>query len=196
MIIFGVDPGPTSSGWAVVECAGGRLNFLEAGSGNLDLVCDHVVKFLDPDSRGGQETYRFAVECPRPFFPVVRPGDDPGRQRGLMISQATQLIATARAVGEIVRSALARVKRDQIFEYTASEWRTAVCRRSNPTDAQVKEAITRLVAGWPSRSNAHHRDAAGVATAAAWWVRTKADGMPKARPSRKRGAEPSDEVPW
>lgn len=45
---------------------------------------------------------------------------------------------------------------------SAEQWRNAVTGLRSPSDAQVKEALSRLVT-LPKRSNAHERDACGLA---------------------------------
>lgn len=48
------------------------------------------------------------------------------------------------------------------FEFSALEWRRAVIGKSNASDAEVKRVLSALVA-LPARSNAHERDAVGLA---------------------------------
>ncbi len=71
------------------------------------------------------------------------------------------LLAAARQAGELVGAL--RADGHTVVECSAVEWRKALCGRGTATDARVKQMVRTRVSNWPARSNAHERDAAGVA---------------------------------
>ncbi len=58
-----------------------------------------------------------------------------------------------------------------VLEVTAGQWRGRLIGKASADDALIAMMIPRLILDWPARSNAHVRDAAGVAL---WGARTAA----------------------
>jgi Holliday junction resolvasome RuvABC endonuclease subunit len=155
ILVLGVDPGPTSHGWALVHVTGldgGR--FVICGECK-DQPAENILRLVKTPSG------LLAIEVPARFLP----------------SNGTHYPAVAGALMGTTYQAgrLASIAEDRglaSVEMTAADWRREVCGKGAAKDGQVAEAVGRLVSGWPKRSNAHVRDAAGVALAAGWaWIR-------------------------
>lgn len=77
-------------------------------------------------------------------------------------------INAARIGGEL--AGYARALGLRVVAVSAHEWRRAIVGKRNASDADIKAAVSRLV-DLPKRSNAHERDAIGVALYAERFVR-------------------------
>lgn len=75
-----------------------------------------------------------------------------------------QVLATRGAAGTF--AGIGQERGLPVVEIHPGKWRGTLCHNSSPTDAMVKKAIGLHVEGWPTRSNSHMRDAAGVALVA------------------------------
>lgn len=159
IIVLGVDPGPREHGWALVRVVDPQ-RALFVGCGKHEGNAEGVLSLL-----GVHLADVVAIESPTTFMPT-----GPGGK--FIPTVATALFGTTRQVGRL--AAVAELDGWAVVEMTASDWRREVCGKGSSTDAQIAADITRLVAGWPRRSNVHVRDAAGVALAAGWgWLREK-----------------------
>jgi Holliday junction resolvasome RuvABC endonuclease subunit len=152
VVILGIDPGPTSCGWAIVETRG--------GGGGVPSTCRFVaggkrepaVDLLWPMMRS---THVVAIERPRGYGA----GDGQAVRMG-------PLMDTSYVAGMCF--ALAWMEDRQVIEMRAADWRRMICGKGAASDAAVKTSVEKLVAGMPKRSNTHLRDAVGIALAAAW----------------------------
>jgi Holliday junction resolvasome RuvABC endonuclease subunit len=141
VIVVGVDPGPTRSAWSAIEsrCAG-RWQFVRCGmaESNAEAFRDVLALTVGCD---------FAFETPSGYIHEHARG--------------AALLATARVAGELV--AVAQSCHRRVVEMSASKWRQGLTGKSNASDALIKKAVELYVDGLPKRSNAHVRDAIGVA---------------------------------
>lgn len=157
VLILGIDPGPTEIGYAVIrfDTATRRGSYVDAGKLAVDArTCDElfgIVKVHVIDAVG--------VELPSQLHANEK------IHRSALVSRANQLLATMKVQQRIV-GWLNSFGFDDVCEVAASDWRRGIVGRSSASDAAIKAAIVRQVAGWPKRSNEHERDAAGVALAA------------------------------
>lgn len=150
MIVLGVDPGspakptpaaphpePARHGWALVEILPDqRPRWVDAGHSTEDAVrCRMRVAGVS----------HVAVECPA---------------RVHTAEAGMSLLATAFEAGRFHGCALEMGLVSAVL--TAEDWRMCVAGSRSPSDAVVKVAIGHLVA-LPRQTNAHERDAAGVA---------------------------------
>ena len=157
MMILGVDPGapakptpaaprpePARHGWALVEILPGeRPRWVDAGHDTEDVVrCWMRVAGVS----------HVAVECPA---------------RVHTAEAGMSLLATAFEAGRFHGCALEMGLVSAVL--TAEHWRQRVTGLRSPSDAQVKTTLARLLT-LPARSNAHERDAAGVALGYALWT--------------------------
>jgi|SRR5690606_5922310 len=71
------------------------------------------------------------------------------------------LIQTARLEGRLIEQARAMGYDPGMV--SRSQWRKALCGNGSADDAEVKRALELQTVGMPKRTNAHARDAAGVA---------------------------------
>jgi len=151
MIIHAFDPGTSKTGWASVDVrGGGRLPITTTYLGG-----DHVPS-RHGDIRGLLHVADVvAVEKLEGIAFPTKGG-------GVVAS----LIASSNVAGGIAWSAATLGIR--VVEMSAREWRRLVCRNPSASDAQVKEAVERLVHGLPKRTNCHVRDAVGLALAVGW----------------------------
>lgn len=76
-------------------------------------------------------------------------------------SYAEGLTRAAWIGGEI--AGMARAAEIEVVTVEAGTWRAALAGARSATDAEVKRMVMARVPGWPTTSNAHERDAAGVA---------------------------------
>jgi Holliday junction resolvasome RuvABC endonuclease subunit len=76
-------------------------------------------------------------------------------------SYAEGLTRAAWIGGEIAGAARARGLK--VVTVDAPTWRSALVGSRRASDAEVKRMVLTRIPGWPSSSNAHERDAAGVA---------------------------------
>lgn len=138
MLILGVDPGPTRSGWALVDTATprkGTVQFLFAGhaelSSGIGLVRSDVI----------------AIERPRWFARDINPA---------------HVVDTAYVAGYLAG------RHPGAVELAAQDWKRKLGLRPNANDAAVRSVVERFVVGLPKRTNVHVRDALGIALAVAW----------------------------
>jgi Holliday junction resolvasome RuvABC endonuclease subunit len=156
MLILGIDPGPTEIGYAVLrrDTATRRGSYVDAGKFAVDArMCDELFGLVKVHGIGA-----VGVELPGRLHP------DRNISRAALVSRSNQLLATVKIQERIV-GWLNGFGFYDVHEVTASDWRRGIVGRSSPSDAAIKVAIMRQVAGWPKRSNEHERDAAGVALA-------------------------------
>lgn len=149
IVVLGVDPGPSSHGWALVRV--------------VDLQSAEWLACGDVDvTEIGSLFSRIGVECPEPALVAIE------RPAGGGYSPATvpPLLETAYQAGRV--AGVAERLALSVRPLAAADWRREVVGRGNAENAAIKDAVLRLVRGWPKRSNAHERDAAGVALAAGW----------------------------
>lgn len=146
---LGIDPGPKSSGWALIDFSIPSAPVWFDG-GNTERL-DALFELLR--QRGLAQLVRLvAVEQPR------------GR---VQPERATQVLATAWEGGRALGFAEALGFR--VVAVGAHEWRQALVgnsRAGDDVDAKVKQALRSLVRHFPERSNVHVRDAAGAACVA------------------------------
>jgi len=142
--ILGIDPGPTDGahGWALLRMAGARPRYLRGGHDALSVVLAQVVA-LPAGSR-------VAVETPEGYV--------------WHKARGKALLSTATAAGYF--AGRARAQGLALVTPSAQVWRRAVCGKGTVGDADVALVVKRLVDGIP-RTNAHVRDAIGVALLAA-----------------------------
>jgi len=142
LIVLGIDTGPDQHAYVLLRFDHSHsIAFVELG-------------MADTPTLGGLErTYTFAA-LERPAGFAYKP------------AIVCALLKTAYEAGCVCGQLQARGV--PVVPLCAADWRRDVCGNGSATDAVIKDAVTRLVRGWPKRSNAHHRDAAGVALAAGW----------------------------
>lgn len=173
MVLLGIDPGapakptPTNRtpvalhGWCLLDVQPGeRPRWVDAGHDREDTVRCHL------RTRG---VSCVAVECPA---------------RVHTAEAGMSLLATAFEAGRFHGCALEMGLVSAVL--TAEHWRQRVTGLRSPTDAQVKTALARLLT-LPARSNAHERDAAGVALGYALWTGALPGGRGRLTP-RPAGA--------
>ena len=148
MLIFAIDPGPREHGWCLVEILPGeRPSWHSAGK-----AIDVTPMFAAPDLAA------VLVERPSGYVHEHARGAallDTAYQAGLLVG-----LASAASEG-----------RHTVQDMPPEQWRVAVTGLRSPSDAQVKAALGRLL-DLPARSNAHERDACGLAVG--WALRTGA----------------------
>ena len=147
--VLGVDPGPTFTGWALLDFTIAASPVWVMGG-----TCDNEIGAL------------LDLLSPNPLRPDMRPDlvcvERPRAMHNPMAN--VQLMATAWAGGVIVGHAEARGFR--VCELGQNEWRVALVGRSkrgDNVDHKVKAALLAHVRQLPNRSTVHARDAAGVA---------------------------------
>lgn len=150
MIILGIDPGPTECGWMSLASARDRVGpWRFDNCGNAESKYAAIRELLDE-----VQPNVLAVERPK--------WQDHGRDPVATRAIASNLIETNYVVARIV--AMVGVI---VVEIPAQTWRLGLLRDRAAKDAQIKRALQALVPGLPTRTNAHERDAGGVALAAA-----------------------------
>jgi len=149
MIVLGVDPGapakPTPGNRAPVALHGWCL---------LDVQPGERPVWVD----AGHDTTDFVLSRMRDTAPGAVVIERPSRAHTVEVNMP--LLATAFAAGEFYGRALEQGRTAAVL--TAEDWRVCVAGSRSPSDAVVKVAVGRLVA-LPRQTNAHERDAAGVA---------------------------------
>lgn len=98
---------------------------------------------------------------PRIMLAVERRCDVTPRAGGITSSMATELKAAAET--GMIAWTLARSLGYITDMASPDEWRASLCGSRKATDALIGAAVPLAVQDWPKRSNAHERDAAGVA---------------------------------
>lgn len=160
--IIAFDPGSSSSGWARIDVRWGL---------GLPVTCTFVAKgkvandvFAAKALVARDDVDMVAIEQPEAYAFKRQRADGTQKQYGA--SMVGYLMA-ARGVSDQLKT-LAMLAGKTIVEVPATRVRRLLCGRGSVKDATVKNAVTRLVAGWPARSNDHERDAAACGVAAAW----------------------------
>lgn len=149
-LVVGIDPGASLHGVALLRVSGLRASFVEAH--HLDT--DALVSWLRDLAA---QAPHVAIETAHGVHAgIVRAR---GAQAALSIARAS--VATTRADGVIEGVSVGLGI--PTMRATALEWRAALAGGRQASDAMVAAMVPRLVSGWPTRSNAHTRDAAGVA---------------------------------
>ncbi len=146
--VLGIDPGPTRCGWAFASREGGRFIYRGGGLVASTVAALDALLAAHPSGLVGLEVvegYAFAQ------------------------ARSSALVATSAVAGILEGLAKGR----QLVKLSAASWRRIVLGLRSPTDAQIKEVVGRLVDGLPTRTNAHVRDALGVAIAASWTTRLR-----------------------
>lgn len=153
MIITGFDPGSNKTGWCSLDVRGGgtvpvEATFFEAGivaSEPYELA--ELLRALKPEVVAIEKLEGFAFGG----------GKGPG--------VVSALVASSRVAGML--SGLAYAAQIEAVEMTALVWRKLVIGNASAKDVQIADVVPARVHGWPKRSNAHTRDAGGVALATA-----------------------------
>lgn len=92
-------------------------------------------------------------------------------------SMATALVQAARQAGELV--AVARHAGHLVLEVPAARWRKGLCGKGAASDAQIKAALAPIIGS--KRTNAHVRDALGLARHAWLWATETEEGREAVR---------------
>jgi Holliday junction resolvasome RuvABC endonuclease subunit len=156
-LIMGFDPGVTQHGWAVLRDTPSGPVYVDSGheQGEADAVMKRLL--------AGYRLRCVAIETPTmAFLPqAIKPVMAMCRQAGL---------------------ALAMVRHHRplphIHEASANVWRRNQLGNGSAKNAAIKTLVTSTVQGWPTRSNDHERDAAGVALDALAKLHTQTEPTP------------------
>jgi Holliday junction resolvasome RuvABC endonuclease subunit len=150
--VLGVDPGPTRSGWALLSWdVSGRPAYV--ASGELASRGDDARALLEK-----WEPEAVAIEkCSGIFrgaagIPLLETNWIGGMFAGLAISNGRE-----------------------VEEIKSADWRLALTGKRGATDGRVEEVLRGHVEGMPAprQTNAHERDALGVACSALWRLRLR-----------------------
>lgn len=170
--VLAFDPGSSSSGWARIDVRWGvgmpvTSTFVAKGVVANDVhVINELIARPDVDL--------VALEQPESYSFKRRQKDGSMKQYG---SKMVGYLMAARGASDQMK-AMAQLGGKKVFEVPATKVRRLICGRSSAKDATVKEAILRLVAGWPKASNTHERDAAACGVAAAWITTSRLGSRP------------------
>ena len=148
MRVIAFDPGK-HVGFCVLSSGRGRPAFVTGGvlhSENLSALLDLNEYYFDD------------IVC---AIEVVSGKAHRIRKGGRTVDISAALNATAHVAG--VLEGMARAFGLEVLHVPAVEWRRAMCGKATANDATVKRAVSTLIEGWPARSSAHMRDAAGTA---------------------------------
>lgn len=145
ILVHGVVPGPERHGWCLLLVEPGqRPRWLAAGHDDLADVGD--VASATAERVGGR--LMSVVERPAGYIHEHARG--------------AQLLATAFAAGALWHKLGGRSLLGPCAQIAPERWRSVVCGKPTPSDADVKRALG-IHLTLPARSNAHERDACGVA---------------------------------
>ncbi len=156
--VLGVDPGPTHTGWALLDFAIPSAPVWFGGG-----TCEEIEDVFDS----------FGARRPIPVSPFSHELGEPERLDLVCIERPralhnpmanVQLMATAWAGGIVV--GLARARGLIVQEVGQNEWRQALVghsKRGEKVDPKVADHLRMHVRQMPERSSVHARDAAGVA---------------------------------
>ncbi len=142
--VLGVDPGPTHTGWAVID-----FTIPSSPVWFMGGTCGEIETVLDTLEAGGLRPDLVCIERPRALH-------DPMAN--------VQVMATAWAGGIVV--GLARARGLTVQEVGQNEWRVAFVghsKRGDNVDHKVEAVLRSHVRQLPARTSVHSRDAAGVA---------------------------------
>lgn len=162
LLVLGLDPGPDENGWALVESIrrGGHPAFVAGGK-----VMSEGPALRWVLRRAEQQAAMDRRACPDLVVAIERP-----HWHGVARDEAAQraigacLIETNYVVGRIAEMAEARGL--AVLEIAAPVWRKRVLGKATADDAAIAQALPLVVSNLPKRSNAHVRDACGVAVGA------------------------------
>lgn len=150
LVVLGIDPGSRAHGWAVLVVGPHSARYLDGGHRECS-AADLVRRTIRVECRGPLDLVAVEVPAVLHHLPAVR-----------------QVLLTAVSAGAALGAADCFDRLN--VRVNPADWRRDVCGHGSARDSTVKDAIDRLVTGWPKRSNVHIRDAAGVALHAAWRV--------------------------
>lgn len=165
MLVLGIDPGPSTWGWAALDVAydpGVRITYRRGGvsEANPGALLGLLQTFA-PVVAGVETPAGFAFE--------------PGR--------VPQLLRTARSAGGAVW--LLETRGVRVVEATAQQTRKMLVGKANANDDAVALCVRGNVFGVPIPINDHVADAVMVGVVAAWVAAGKAV-LPAPRPKRAR----------
>lgn len=172
MRVLALDPGPASSGFAILDSIeGDRTRCARVDHGEVD---SDVAKLIGWASLwvvarcNGPRVDAIAIELPDGIHTR-----DVKAARS--IGSATQ--KSARVGGYL--AGFAQSLAIPLFEIERNAWARRLCgpgpRGGSASNGAVEAAVLRHVVGWPKRSNTHHRDAAGLGVIALYDARQRAD---------------------
>lgn len=148
MIVAGIDPGPKSSAWAVLECTpGDRPRWIaKAYPKNEDLFLPALIAAHRPE-----------------LVAVETSGDSHvfGKTPQAMRSRARWLALTNRVSGEM--AGLLKAIGCSVVEVPAATSRRGIGGKANCSDGIIKRALAMTTDNMPARTNSHTRDAACAA---------------------------------
>jgi Holliday junction resolvasome RuvABC endonuclease subunit len=150
--ILAFDPGPSTSGWALVGCYRiPRVDWVDGGTclSTVSSVRELIAKYA-PDL--------VAVER------IEGISYDRKRDR--------KLFETSDAAGRM--AAACEVSDVETVRLAAETWRHMLCGNGRMQDKQIARVLKTLTNRMPTRSNVHIRDALGLAIAAFWLSRMTA----------------------
>jgi Holliday junction resolvasome RuvABC endonuclease subunit len=168
VIVLGIDPGPMKFGWCLARRLAnsmGRVEFLRGGygpspgEGGFVGASSAVFELLEQSRSVDAFEDAVAIEVPTELHPG-------GIDRAAMVARSKQLLATAKVAERL--ASMARLRGLGVAEMRATDWRRAFCGRGNPSNAEIAAACAVNVVGMPKRSNAHVRDALGLACVVLW----------------------------
>jgi len=141
--VLGVDPGSSHVGMTVLDIGDSPTSWVSQET----MRPEEFTPATFSTYKSGCDVYMVAIEAP-----VGRTGPWVG-----------PVVQTALIAGEIFGICKTLGMRPQYV--LCKDWRKMLCGKGNASDAEVKEALSREVC-LPVRTNAHVRDAAGVALVA------------------------------
>lgn len=148
MRVFGIDPGATT-GWACIEAGQAPMHLVSGAEPDFaEARLRELLGVLSPDL--------VVIECIDPAM-------------GIPASRATHLVACAALGGRLY--GFCKGLSVPVTQYSAFEWRKAIVGRSRASDALIKTWWEGSIENRPAQSNAHMRDATGLAVYA--WQRAK-----------------------
>jgi len=157
MRLLGIDPGPTSCGWALIAVETATF----ARSLRVDWIDGNEIT-------SSRSAFIGLLIAHRPDVIVIeRPrwhGTD-GADLKKTAGMAANLIETTYPAARFAE--IAHCTGRPCYEIPAQTWRHGLLGRNSANDADVTRALNVFVRKMPKRSNAHKRDACGVALAAA-----------------------------
>lgn len=164
MRVMGIDPGATH-GAALIELPEGRgqADYIEHAS-TRDL--DELLRLLT-----AWEPELVGCESVTTVYSRARFG----------AGMATALLNAERAVGDLRNEC--RKLAVPFVSVRAAAWRKLLTGNGSVGDQYIKSAVMLWVRGWPKRSNAHARDAAGVA----FWAGVDMKGRKAVEARRRAG---------
>lgn len=145
-LVLGIDAGPTTSGYAILDFSVSTAPVWVAGGSSED-----VFALLDETTSLAPIDTLVVVEEPR------------GR---VAPERAIQVMQTCFAAGDA--HGFARARGFHVLRVGVNQWRQAVVghsERGDNIDRKVERVLRSYVRGMPTRTNVHARDAAGVAWA-------------------------------